>query len=125
MWIRTQDKTMLIDCSEFEINRTLARSKKYWKLLKEYQKTMGLDKAQKTANNKIGEEGWEYVNNIRYKDITLATYSTKERCLEVLDEIQQVIVNLATVRNMQGSMSSQDYLDLINFNAVYQMPKEV
>ena len=81
MWIRTQNKMMLVECNKFEI-----------------------------LDNEIifGSPFSEY--------IALGSYATHERCLEVLDEIEECI--------------DLDYVPIRKINArtqerkVYQMPEE-
>ena len=64
MWIRTQDRKTLLECKYFD----------YLKI------------------TKSGEGACFIVGGISSdRIITLGTYSTKERCLEVLDEIEAYI----------------------------------
>jgi len=65
MWIRTQDKEMLVNCNNFRLD---------WMIYKE------------------GTSPSKY-NIINDNAFLLGSYSTKERALEVLDEIQQKILS--------------------------------
>ena len=61
MWIRSQDKEDLVNASDIAI-------------------------VQFKRLNRLCDEVWIYVNDIKF-----AVYSTKEKALKVLDEIQKLI----------------------------------
>ena len=84
MWIRTQNRERLIDVKNVAVSLS-----------------------------KIDGKYLVFTNDDSIDDylFTLATYPTKERCLEVLDEIERHILNY-TVKNTA-------YVPV-----VYQMPKE-
>ena len=58
----------------------------------------------------------------------LGQYKTKERALEVLDEIQKHLIDINTIRISQDAKYFQGNIDGYTFesykNCVYQMPKE-
>lgn len=89
LWVRSQDREILTP-----INKPIT----YW----------------------INEEG-RY--SIVYKEspsyvITLSTFSTKERALEVLDEIQNKLLDNVIATNDDG------YATLLENTCFYEMPKE-
>ena len=89
MWVRTQDRKTLLECKYFD----------YLKI------------------TKSGEGACFIVGGISSdRIITLGTYSTKERCLEVLDEIQECI-DLGYVPVRISNMRTQE-------RQVFQMPQD-
>lgn len=92
LWIRTQDKMRLVKPNRLAIKRD--------------SRTIG--------------EGDYYIyesqNSLRY-----GTYTTKERAIEVLDEIQYSMKNFAFAKKLNGL---GEELDLIpNPILIYQMPE--
>lgn len=75
LWIRSQDKEKLLKCDDITI------------------KNHRYDTMDEYGNRCINYKGYEIVGyfdkNTEYE--TLGTYKTKERALEVLDEIQELI----------------------------------
>lgn len=94
LWIRSQDKEKLIKCNDIAISTD--------------------SEDGKTIGYKI--VGY-FDKNTEYED--LGIYETKERALEVLDEIQNKI-NLINLGHDFGS----PMIDLKNTTYIYQMPKE-
>ena len=94
MWVRSQDKMNLVKVRQIGVN---------------YQ-----DNKQIIAN--YTPELYE--NSGRYYEL-LGTYKTKERALEVLDEIQNKI-NLINLGHDFGS----PMIDLKNPTYIYQMPEK-
>ena len=90
MWIRTQDKKRLIDCKELRI-----------KIMVDVQHSPYVI----VANN----DNSEYFKGI-------AVYPTKERCLEVLDEIQDAMIGKLII-----PINGQE---IHHLPIVYQMPEE-
>ena len=66
---------------------------------------------------------WLYVN-VESDEIKLGTYATKERALEVLDEIQEIISNQYNELLNSNLYSGSDAGSPFNGNKVYEMPKE-
>lgn len=75
LWIRSQDKEKLLKCDDITI-----KNRRY-------------DTMDEYGNRCINYKGYEIVGyfdkNTEYE--TLGTYETKERVLEVLDEIQEIL----------------------------------
>lgn len=75
LWIRSQDKEKLLKCDDITI------------------KNHRYDTMDEYGNRCINYKGYEIVGyfdkNTEYE--TLGTYKTKERALEVLDEIQEIL----------------------------------
>ena len=61
---------------------------------------------------------------IIYDGCPIAKYKTKERALEVLDEIQERIINLQLVSLEERGKARQDVYTRSYLECVYQMPKE-
>lgn len=92
LWIRSQDKDILVKVDSLLIDDN---------------------------NNDIYTQCWVGVNLETY---TLGKYKTKERALEVLDEIQENIVNQGQViilTDEKGIPNGSKF-----FSYVYEMPKE-
>ena len=89
LWIRSQDKEDLIK----------ARNIRYW------------------GENQIAVNIWTSYNNINY--VVVGEYATKERALEVLDEIQE-----AQLGNYHYRCPSNVKLSNNEDTIVYQMPEE-
>ena len=97
LWIRSQDKMNLVKVNQININ---------------YKNT-----CQIIANyipDFIGTEG-EYYE-------TLGTYRTKERALEILDEIQNILKNNQYGYKVNGLGEKVDIIP--NQIFVYEMPEE-
>jgi hypothetical protein len=94
MWVRTQERTLLLECKHFAI-----------------------DIPDKTI----------YSDGVR-----LATYATKERCLEVLDEIQEHIETrivadeiMKRITDISDNYDAEESVNrLKSLACIYQMPKE-
>ena len=89
LWIRSQDKMILIKVEELSLG--------FWR---------------NDAKTDINARSQNYYE-------TVGTYTTKERALEVLDEIQKKI-NLINLGHDFGS----PMIDLKNPTYIYEMPKE-
>ena len=114
LWIRSQDKLSLIKVNRIEIfHHYLYKDTQEKYLLPsgsfEYRKVQKKDKYIKS----------EIVSN---DEITLGTYKTKERALEVLDEIQKTMMSrkgiLTTLNN------KEEFIPFENQVVIYDMPKE-
>ena len=101
LWIRTQDRMRLVKANRLAI---------------------------KGESKLVGLGDWyitESQNSLRY-----ATYSTKERALEVLDEIQQTIKQQEFVKLTFSKIPPQQYdineekIDRMFGYFVYEMPTE-
>ena len=104
LWIRSQDKMNLVQIKQININ---------------YQNN------KQVIANYIPEM---YENAGEYYEL-LGTYKTKERALEVLDEIQKTIINneviriiMPNVKDMRGN--EELYKENVFNTMVYEMPKE-
>lgn len=104
LWIRSQDKEDLIKVD----NLGLAYREKY----------NFMDKIGDIYNYCI----CQFIDDYHVK---LGTYKTKERALEILDEIQSKIEDLYALENCSLKKNSciERSLVMHNFN-IYQMPKE-
>lgn len=111
LWIRTQDKTKLMEAEEL--------------IIKEVFKT--------DANNVNGYKQELVGCNICVGYIPVALYKTKERALQVLDEIQNALVGKVMVEVKQSKSKKED--DIVNTTTasakplnqncvVYELPKE-
>ena len=87
LWIRSQDKEILLKVNELEIE----------------------------ANMIIA------FDNNKYQ--CLGTYKTKERALEVLDEIHQRLINLQCIEITGADFITQQ-MKKNGIDCVYEMPKE-
>lgn len=109
LWIRTQDKTKLMEAEEL--------------IIKEVVKT--------DANNVNGYKQEVVGCNICVGYIPVALYKTKERALQVLDEIQNALVGKVEVKQSKskkedGILEAQPFnIKPLNQNCVvYELPKE-
>lgn len=97
MWIRSQDKMLLINCNNFSIE--------------------GYD-------NCLDIETIEAVTGTH---TTLGTYSTKEKALKVLDEIQEMIIgkrkSYYTTSGYGKTLVKNEYYEDTS-NMVFQMPTD-
>ena len=93
------------------------------------------DKYEGNPNNFNGYEGQKYVGSyIEVNGKAFATYSSKERAIEVLDEICNALTGKITAQTKQsskakekvGTVGENDSVELktLNCDAVYQMPQE-
>ena len=99
MWVRSQDKERLVDLRVFEV-----------------------DKECNSYTIKGYSDDWANTNNFH---IVLGWYSTKEKALKVLDEIQ------FKIDDNYGDFSYDGYGDnhfigsiYTTYNKVYQMPQD-
>lgn len=159
MWIRSQNKELLIDCNKIEISTsidTVRLNKMIKESLKQAQRPLkwafktkiphlisnryvdDVRVAKITENEYIELMGEKHRENYRLfhlvnRNYTLGTYSTKERVLEVLDEIEKHIIGkiilptTMTKHNFENTTS----LNVIECNSeiqslptVYEMPLE-
>ena len=121
LWIRTQDKTKLMEAEEL--------------IIKEVVKT--------DANNVNGYKQEVVGCNVLVGDIVVALYKTKERALQVLDEIQNALVGkiivepkyLAKQKDKEAlkemveekTIIKSQSVDIKSLNqncVVYELPKE-
>ena len=108
LWIRSQDKERLIKPIDFYIKETI-------------------DYVNKSSKFDI------YALNLANDDIRIGTYKTKERALEVLDEIHGCIIdkevldgcnNILTLANKNNLNEVKQIIARTEKVAVYEMPKE-
>lgn len=98
LWIRSQDKERLIKPVDFYIEETI-------------------DYVNKSSEFNI------YA--LTKDDIIIGTYKTKERALEVLDEIQETIcLDEFNYENEEKTVYQDCYRYKSNIIAVYEMPEE-
>jgi hypothetical protein len=104
LWIKNQDKTILQKVDNLLISN-------------------GINE-KKTFNI--------YTNNINFQNV-LGEYKTKERALEVLDEIQNYIIDknviyncnsILTLVNNKSLNDAAEILERVEKTSVYEMPKE-
>lgn len=69
-----------------------------------------------------------FIPNSQYGRVTLGTYKTKQRALEVLDEIQNAVSGIITIEDVKEQNKKQytgeALASKITQNIVYEMPKE-
>ena len=97
LWVRSQDKMNLVKIKQINID---------------YQ-----NNKQIIANY----EPEQYENSSCFYEL-LGTYKTKERALEILDEIQNLMLKGAFAKKENGLGEVLDYIP--NNLIIYQMPKE-
>jgi len=105
IWIRTQDRTGLIKASLLN----------YWDGTKYYKKEM--------QGHWITTSQYEEAD----ESIFVGKYNSKERCLEVLDEIQTAIFkSTIALSSISGNVNAleEEQLDKLASYIVYEMPKE-
>lgn len=115
LWIRSQDRERLLKCNFIEISGNLINK---------------IDSIFFEGYNIVG-----YFNdNIGYE--TLGTYKTKERAIEVLDEIQKLLIpktimetyNVDEAEMLDGTIFIKPMLGDIKIEGcmsyIYKMPKE-
>ena len=101
LWVRSQDKEKLLKCNDIAISNNVINERESIKF-KGYKIVGYFDK------------------NTEYE--ILGTYETKERAIEVLDEIQDRMLNSAFAKKINGL---GEELDLIpNTILIYQMPEK-
>lgn len=99
MWIRSQDKTVLVKVFDFRVDCC------------------------------IGLDGEFYIQgnlDSNYDSYILGTYESKERAIEVLDEIQECITNIYEYEVMPPQNNDWFFSvqDVPRINKVYNMPEE-
>lgn len=103
LWIRSQGKERIIKTNQLDV--------------------MEFDTDVDPRYNHFGV----YVN-----DFLVGEYKTKERALEVLDEIQNIIIKLSalSITGISNENIAKEYVkifqeeNIISLKAVYEMPKE-
>lgn len=101
LWIRTQDKTKLMEAEEL--------------IIKEVVKT--------DANNVNGYKQEIVGCNICVGYIPVALYKTKERALQVLDEIQNLLSGKVFVKKSKTD-NELDVKPINRESIVYEMPEK-
>lgn len=101
LWIRTQDKTKLMEAEEL--------------IVKEVVKT--------DANNVNGYKQEIVGCNICVGYIPVALYKTKERALQVLDEIQNLLSGKVFVKKSKTD-NELDVKPINRESIVYEMPEK-
>lgn len=108
LWVRSQDKLTMLKVNDIKIID-------YRGLKEQIEKSPVLSFLGNMEQMKdyIDKDGW----GLNCNEMCLGIYATKERALEVLDEIQEYLINLdkAVIYSMTPV---EDYLN------VYEMPKE-
>lgn len=97
MWVRSQDKTILIESSYFSVDNTRVFS------------------------------GTSIEGDTVTGNILVGTYNSKERAIEVLDDIQKQLVNGTSGENFEYSYQGDGVYQINRkwiSNSVYQMPEE-
>lgn len=106
LWIRSQDKEKLLKCDDITI------------------KNHRYDTMDEYGNRCINYKGYEIVGyfdkNTEYE--TLGTYETKERALEVLDEIQKLLKPKIMMKYNDDCTMSVSEIELQPNTYVYEMP---
>ena len=131
MWVRTQNREKLVNVEKFNINTldfniygTNSEKKKEW--LAKNKKPFFRSKSK--HNHIANKEAFEIVYNVAIcsdNSDLLATYPTKERAMEVLDEIQEHIIGKIFIptpvleHDWELPSAKIEHLPI-----VYQMPKE-
>lgn len=134
MWIRTQDRNKLLKCENIQYEYKQKYTDRYIALEKDVEinfKNYINPKTNKRIQNKY--EALEYLdtrkeyidlyvikNCIRDNYELLGTYATKERALEVLDEIQKEIINSNYI-NVSPNLSATCIPQVV----VYNMPQDI
>ena len=119
MWIRSQDRMILKKVDSLQIEKRIDHEIIKDELRKRYRENathLEYEEYVKNEYGKLGEIGILYC--INDNDIELATYPTKQRALEVLDEVEQAIYDSNYVA-LQGQYSAQSYPQYY----IYHMPK--
>ena len=113
LWIRTQDRLELIKAKDIKIFDCEKQKEKYEKSL--------LGVITQEPYNRTGFEISSCGN-------VFGVYKTKERALEVLNEISDRIATLTAIELMGINDTNvkvfRKYLEENNCSVVYQMPKE-
>ena len=111
LWIRSQDKERLIKVNQLEIR----------------------DDTYSNTKSGYSVASINFENTYGYNFINLGTYKTKERALEVLDEIQEYlrfsknaeINNKDFLRYLNEVCGQEKCNEILNNISVYEMPKDV
>lgn len=108
LWIRSQDREKLVCCNDIAISNNMINEVEIIKF-KGYKIVGYFDK------------------NTEYE--LLGTYSTKERALEVLDEIQNILICKQMIsldyKNALGSnFTTKEIQEILRTTSIYEMPKE-
>lgn len=133
LWIRSQDKTKLLKCNLIETMDFYTKKQKSENYMPKNStsysdiETITTYVNDKYINSKI------YINNVEF-----ATYKTKERALEVLDEIQNILKPTIITTGYECELK-ENIKDKTSFNlnmiptkteiqelstVVYQMPED-
>jgi hypothetical protein len=135
MWVRNQQRDRLIDVNEFSIIESFNEIDLFNDCKKRFETTVNpVNRRARYAFEKqeiveVREIDWyefyevekeKHRNDylgwlIKSADTVLATYPTKERCLEVLDEIQQAMIGKLMI-----PFNGQE---IHHLPIVYQMPE--
>lgn len=104
LWIRSQDRMNLVKINQVSIN---------------YQNN------KQIIANYVSEQ---YENGSEYYEL-LGTYKSKERALEVLDEIQSILISKQTIsldcKNALGSnFTTEKIQEILRAIFVYEMPRK-
>jgi len=112
MWIRSQDKTILKDIKYLMIRANGYHTHNqidHYEIIADYKES--------THPNGSGIVVSEY--------IPLGKYKTKERALEILDDIQEKILEYEVIKNaMQNINVAKEHIEYIKTFSLYEMPEE-
>lgn len=126
LWIRSQNKEQLL---KIERDITITDSEKYKKMFNlldinimssDYDKVDGIDVIRSISNTEC------YL--LTTDKLLLGTYNSKERALEVLDEVQNAILGIIILEDIEEiklkKYTGSGILSKKSNNIVYEMPKE-
>lgn len=133
LWIRSQDKEELLVVNDIKIKNNFSK-----KIIEENYLPKGSTSynKMKTVTSYIDDK---YINsNVLVNGINIGTYKTKERALQILDEIQNILNPLIIFKNCEITKEELDnaikeHAIMINGDSssveqlkvcVYEMPKE-
>ena len=126
MWIRSQDRMILKKVDSLQIEKRIDHEIIKDELRKRYRENathLEYEEYVKNEYGKLGEIGILYC--INDNDIELATYPTKQRALEVLDEVEMAIEESNVIRYEYFHGVSQQLIEYTyKDKQVYYMPKD-
>lgn len=126
LWIRSQDKNILLKVDKIEICHNYTQKVKYENYLP--KGSISYD-SMKTVTTYVNDK---YIDsNIYVNGIELGTYKSKERALKVLDEIQNIL-NLKDMYKYDRELVLKSWENFdekqvkiaIQQMSIYEMPKE-
>ena len=119
LWIRSQDKLTMMEVNDIKIIDYRGLKVQLEKSIFSFVADMD------QMESYLDKDGW----GLSCNETCLGIYETKERALEVLDEIQKTIINneviriiMPNVKDMRGN--EELYKENVFNTMVYEMPKE-